>query len=134
MSIEIIGPANHPAAIIVRSSAKFADGVQFLTPLESPMQLGIMMRPKNYNVAPHIHNTNQRLVEKTFEFIFVRNGKCVVNLFDEGKNVSHSITLETGDSILLGDCAHGIEMLTDCELIEVKQGPYVQKEDKTLLT
>ena len=36
-----------------------------------------------------------------------------------------------GDVVLLARGGHGFEMLEDCEMIEVKQGPYAGEKDKT---
>jgi hypothetical protein len=38
--------------------------------------------------------------------------------------------LESGDIILLASAGHGFEVLDEVEMYEVKQGPYVEKEDK----
>ena len=41
-----------------------------------------------------------------------------------------SSILKTGDVILLADGGHGFEMIEETEMIEVKQGPYLEEEDK----
>lgn len=41
-----------------------------------------------------------------------------------------SRTLDAGDVILLASGGHGFEVLDDCEMIEVKPGPYAEGEDK----
>lgn len=38
--------------------------------------------------------------------------------------------MEAGDIILLASAGHGFEVLEELEMIEVKQGPYVEHEDK----
>jgi hypothetical protein len=43
------------------------------------------------------------------------------------------VVLTSGDVILLASGAHGITMLENTEILEVKQGPYSQLDDKTLL-
>jgi hypothetical protein len=39
--------------------------------------------------------------------------------------------LSSGDVLLLAFGGHGFQMLEDCEVIEVKQGPYSGELDKT---
>ena len=39
--------------------------------------------------------------------------------------------METGDVVLLAHGGHGFKMLEKSEIIEVKQGPYSDDNDKT---
>jgi hypothetical protein len=61
----------------------------------------------------------------------MRKGKCLVTLFAENFDIANKIELLSGDVILLAHGAHEIEMIEDCEILEVKQGPYAGPEDKT---
>lgn len=50
-----------------------------------------------------------------------------------GKKI-RAVELLTGDTIFLVDGGHGFEMLEDTKIIEVKQGPYLGKdEDKRMI-
>jgi hypothetical protein len=65
--------------------------------------------------------------------LFIRKGKCLVTIYDEHIQEIDKIELLDGDTILLSHGAHGIDMQTDCEILEVKQGPYAGDQDKTIL-
>ena len=78
-----------------------------------------------------MHNPVERDVQYTKEVIFVKSGKVRVDFYDEDKNYLESTILQQGDVILLAYGGHGFEMIEDCEMIEVKQGPYAGEKDKT---
>jgi hypothetical protein len=107
--------------------------IEFLTPDHYSQQLAYICRPPGYCVPAHKHNPVQRVVTYTREVIYVKSGVVVVNLYDDSDAYVTSRTLRAGDWILLASGGHGFEMVTACELIEVKQGPYTGPQDKTLI-
>lgn len=117
-------------AIIIRSNYS-ADGIQFFTHDEYSQQLAYMNRPKGYVIQPHYHNKNRREVYYTQEVLYIKSGRVQVNFYDEESNLVKSVTLSTGDVILLVTGGHGFAMLETTEMIEVKQGPYSSDQDKT---
>jgi hypothetical protein len=112
------------AAIIVRSSFN-PDGIQFVTPDEYSQQLGYMRRPAGYKIQPHIHLQVERKASFTQEVLYVRKGRVRVDFYREDESYIDSREITTGDVILLSTGGHGFEMLEESELIEVKQGPYL---------
>jgi hypothetical protein len=58
---------------------------------------------------------------------------CQVNLYDEKGAITDEIKLSTGDVILLAHGGHELIMLSECELLEIKQGPYAGPQDKQQL-
>jgi hypothetical protein len=107
-------------------------GTTFFTPGEYSQQLGIIKYPKGGSIKPHYHNKVTREVHYTQEVLVIRSGKVKVNLFDHQLAYISSVVLAKGDVILLASGGHGFEMLEDCEMLEVKQGPYNGVEaDKT---
>lgn len=92
-----------------------------------------MTRPAGFVVPIHRHNIVERKINQTQEVLLVRSGSCRVELYDELLEITDSIVLQTGDVILLAEGAHRIEMLSECEILEVKQGPYAGVDDKTIL-
>lgn len=108
-------------------------GIKFFTDKDSPQQIGYMNRPKNYIVKPHKHLKVLRKINKTQEILFIRRGKVKVDLYtDKGKFISGH-TLSSGDIIFLASGYHGLKMLKQTEIVEVKQGPYNKKTDKSFL-
>ena len=116
-------------SIIIKACYK-KEGIEFFTPNEFSQQLAYMNRPKGYVIAPHIHNAILREVQFTKEVLFIKRGKLKIDFYDDDKNYLESHILETGDVILLAYGGHGIEMLEETEMIEVKQGPYAGEMDK----
>ena len=90
-----------------------------------------MNRPKGYEIPPHIHNKVVRNVEFTNEVLLIKSGKVRVDFYDENKTYFQSEILNKGDVILLVKGGHGFEMIEKSEIIEIKQGPYVDDKDKT---
>ncbi|MBI2603635.1 MAG: hypothetical protein HYW48_11340 [Deltaproteobacteria bacterium] len=121
---------NKLCAIIIRSHFSH-EGIKFFTPNEYSQQLAYMKRPRGYVIAPHIHNPVKRVVNYTKEVLFVRSGQLRVDFYRESQEYIESRILETGDVIFLAFGGHGFEILSDAEIIEVKQGPYAGENDKT---
>jgi hypothetical protein len=117
-------------ALILR--AKFQkDGIQFFTPDDFSQQLGYMSHKKGHIIKPHLHNKFERIVNFTFEVLFIKSGIVKVNFYSGDKKYLKSDLLNQGDVILLAYGGHGFEILEDSEMIEVKQGPYAGDDDKT---
>ena len=116
-------------SIIIRAEYK-SDGIEFFTPDDFSQQLAYMHRKKNYAISPHVHNAVQRDVQFTQEVLIIKNGKVRVDYYDEKKKYLESRILNKGDVVLLAYGGHGFEMIEDSEIIEVKQGPYLDEVDK----
>ena len=112
------------AAIIVRSGFR-PTGIQFVTPADFSQQLGFMSRPIGYKIQPHVHLPVERETTMTQEVLYVRRGRIRVDFYSEDEVFSQSREISTGDVILLSCAGHGFEMLEESEIIEVKQGPYL---------
>ena len=128
--LEVIKINQKILAIILKDNYK-SEGISFFTPNDFSQQLGYMNRPKGYEIDPHLHNRVQRNIEYTNEVLFIKSGKVRVDFYDENKDYLKSRILNKGDVILLVQGGHGFEMLEQSEIIEIKQGPYVDDNDKT---
>jgi len=128
--IEPINHDGHMLALILRAGYR-AEGIRFFTPDDFSQQLGYMNRPRGYVVPPHVHNPVAREVHFTKEVLFIKSGSVRVDFYDDDQNYLESRILYQGDVVLLAYGGHGFEMLEDCEMIEVKQGPYAGDADKT---
>jgi hypothetical protein len=121
ISLAIILPANFSA-----------DGIHFLTPDAFSQQLGYMKRPQGYVIAPHDHNPVPRVIEWTQEVLFIKSGKVRLDIYaPDSREYLESRILGPGDVVLLAHGGHGLVMLEESEIIEVKQGPYAGEVDKT---
>ena len=119
---EIIG-------IIIRSNFT-KNGIEFFTPNNFSQQLGYMKRGKGYHIEPHIHNSISREIMLTQEVLFIKSGKVRVDFYSNHQEYYESRVLNSGDIILLANSGHGIVTLEESEIIEVKQGPYIEADDK----
>ncbi|MDR3413928.1 MAG: hypothetical protein P4L87_23690 [Formivibrio sp.] len=109
-------------------------GYNFITPQETAFQIGVNSYPQGGRAEAHKHNPVERSIIGTMEFIVVRKGKMRVDLFDELDRRMETIEMAAGDSILLIAGGHGMTFSEDCQLLEVKQGPFVSRTlDKTIL-
>ena len=129
--IERIFDGSKELAIIIRSSYRKDEGIEFLTSGTYSQQLGYMNRPSGYVIPPHVHNFVTREVQFTQEVLFIRSGSIRVDFYTDKQIYLESTILKVGDIILLAFGGHGFEMLENAEIIEVKQGPYAVEEDKT---
>jgi hypothetical protein len=117
-------------AIIV--SGEFREpGIHFVTPGEYSQQLAFMRHPAGKSIEPHVHNSISREVCYTQEVLLLRKGKLRVDFYDNDQRYLESRILIAGDVILLIEGGHGFKVLEGIEMVEVKQGPYLQDRDKT---
>lgn len=127
--IEKIKYGNIVYAIIVPK--KFTKkGINFFTPPEFSQQLGYINYKKGHEIIPHYHNKISRIVNKTNEVLFIKKGKIRIDFFSgkTKKKYLGSKILKTGDTILIAAGGHGFKVITDCEMIEIKQGPFLSTE------
>jgi hypothetical protein len=129
-SAETIESGQIILAMLIRQSYRH-DGIQFFTPESFSQQLGYMNRPQGHCIAPHDHNPVTRTIEWTQEVLFIKSGKVRLDLYaPESREYLESRILTAGDVVLLAHGGHGLVMLEQSEIIEVKQGPYAGEADK----
>lgn len=116
-------------ALIVHKDYK-QEGIQFLSSKEDSLQLGYMKRPKGYQITPHIHKPVQRVTIGTQEILFIKKGKIRIDFYSNDRLFLESRILSAGDTVLLVGAGHGIEFLEEAEIIEVKNGPFIEGADK----
>ncbi|MDR3686671.1 MAG: hypothetical protein P4L93_06935 [Coriobacteriia bacterium] len=129
-AVEEIRDGETIVAVIVRSSFD-EPGVHFFSQPHFSQQLGVINYPVGHTIVPHVHNKLPREVMYTQETLFIRRGRCRVDLYGDDRVLLTSRELSPGDVILLSTGGHGFEILEDCVMIEVKQGPYSGDGDKT---
>lgn len=123
--------AGNLIAIVIPGTASVPAGISFLTSHEVSQQLGAMSRPSGYHVSPHRHSPTRRVIEDTCETLFVRKGLVAVALYDREEKFLREVILGSGSVVTLLAGGHGLLFLEETEVIEVKQGPYV--DDKRFL-
>jgi len=126
--IEIIKHKSFIFGYIVRYKKKA--GVNFLTPSNLSHQVGFIKHKKNHEIIPHLHLVNKRKINYTSEVLIIQKGKIRVDLYSLKKNYLFSKILKKNDILILVRGAHGFKILNDCEMLEIKQGPFNKKIDK----
>lgn len=130
--IEQIISADEILALIVRHD--FATpGANFFTPPDWPQQLGMLVYEKGKRISPHKHRSYPRETETFTEVLILVAGKIKIDLFDKNNALVQSVVLEPGDSILFAAGGHAVEILEDAKILEVKQGPYIGREEKEFI-
>jgi hypothetical protein len=125
--IDIIKHNDIVFAILIPASHS-SPGIEFFTDASYSQQLGFMARPEGYVIPAHVHLPVPRQVTYTQEVLFIRKGIVRVDFYDKHEAHICSRVLEAGDVILLAQGGHGFTMLSDAEIIEVKQGPYTEND------
>lgn len=106
------------------------EGIKFLSPNEFSLQLGYMKRSAGYQVVPHIHNPVERHTIGTQEVLFIKSGLIRIDFYSYEQAYLESRQLSDGDIVLLAGAGHGIEVLQDSTIVEVKNGPFIEGADK----
>ena len=110
---------------------KFKNGVVSHTDPNEPLQLVIHKRSSGEYTKAHIHTPKRRITRKIQECLVVIKGKIKIDFYTPDKKYFKSIYLSSGEVIILMNGGHGVHMLKDSEIIEIKNGPFV--EDKILI-
>jgi hypothetical protein len=116
-------------AILITRETAFSE-TTFVSPPEIPLQLGFVVHGAGGQVPAHCHMPIDRRISITCEFLWVRKGRCEVDLFDDERKLVTTRELRAGDAILLLSGGHGFRMIEDTVLAEVKQGPYIGLAEK----
>lgn len=127
--IEEIREGDKLLAIIIYANYR-SEGVNFFTPSSFSQQLGFLNHKKGKIIRNHVHNPVPRNVLYTQEVLIIREGKLRVDLYGDDEIFAASRVLKGGDIILLANSGHGFEVMEDASIIEVKQGPYAEENDK----
>ena len=122
--MKVIEDKGKVVAIIYRNE-DWTEGLNFFTPPELNIQVSSWHYQKGEKVAPHIHKTNPRQIDRTHEVTYVKQGKMKVSLYDESKKLIEELILSEGDLAIYAYGGHGYEMLEDnTQIIEAKSGPF----------
>ena len=130
--LEYIKEASSLLGIIIRDNYT-GDKIKFFTDNESNFQVGYMNRNTDYEVKPHYHKNQKRIINTTSEVLIIKNGKVKINFFDSNKNIIENKILNKGDIIVFLKGGHGIQFLEKTEIVEIKQGPYLEENDKNYI-
>jgi len=118
-----------PLAYIIRAGMAPAQ-TTFLTPPEFKQQVGFVVYPAGGEITRHDHRPLQRALVGTSEVLVLRQGRCLIDIYNGQHALVATRELVTGDVMLMVGGGHGFRMLEDTIFLEVKQGPYTGLEEK----
>lgn len=126
MDIHTVKDKGQVIAHIFKASISTGDsGIRFLSPNDYTLQLGLIEYKSGHMIRTHQHNPDIHYkVDTTQEFLYLEKGKVKMTLYADDWRKLEEIILEKGDFLLLISGGHGFEIIEDCRLVEVKQGPY----------
>jgi hypothetical protein len=127
--IEKICWQGQPLTYIIRAELQ-PEKTTFITPPEFKQQVGFVVYPKDGEVSRHIHLDIERNLHGTSEVLVVRQGHCLMDVYNNEQELVATRELRTGDIMLMVGGGHGFRMLEDTVFLEVKQGPYLDVVEK----
>ena len=122
-------------ALIIKKKRRFIkSGVDFLTKDKDLLQLGFINHKKNYHIKSHIHLKKPRIINYCTEVLLIEKGKVKIKFYDNNNSdIKKDKILTKGDIIILFQGGHGFKILEKTQIIEIKQGPYVEGKDKKII-
>lgn len=127
--VEEVASGREVLCLIVRSSLT-PDRTTFLTPPDYKQQVGFVVYPAGGEIARHVHRPLERHLVGTSEVLLVREGRCLLDVYDDDRNLVATRELSRGDLMLMVGGGHGFRMLEPTTFLEIKQGPYNGLDEK----
>ena len=127
--IEHITCNGAPLCHIIRAQM-LPDETTFLTPPEFKLQVGFIVYPAGGEIRRHVHVPLQRHLVGTSEVLVVKKGRCLIDVYNDDRELIATRELYPGDVMLMVGGGHGFRMPEDTVLLEIKQGPYTGLEEK----
>ncbi len=121
--------AGSPLAYVIRGN-HLPDRTTFLTPPEFKQQVGYVVYPAGGEVVRHLHLPLERSLIGTSEVLLVLKGHAYLDVYDDDQSLVATHELFQGDLMLMVGGGHGFRMIEDTVFLEIKQGPYLDREEK----
>lgn len=127
--IEHVSWQDKPLAYIIRAELA-PERTTFLTPPEFKQQVGFVACPGGGQITRHVHRNIERHLVGTSEVLIVRKGQCEIDIYSDDQKLVATRKLRVGDIMLMISGGHGLRMIEDTLLLEIKQGPYSGVDEK----
>lgn len=121
----------HNNNLIAIRIKKLKKGITPLSNPNEPLQLVLHKRSSGEYTKAHSHAPKKRITEKLQECLVVTKGKIKIDFYTSDKRRFKSIYLSAGEAVVFMNGGHGVHVLKDSEIIEIKNGPFI--EDKVLI-
>jgi len=110
---------------------KITNGSNPITDPKEFVQVVTLKHSKGQYLKAHTHTPKLRQTAKLQECMIVKKGKVKLDLYNPDKKLVKIIHLNSGQGYISLNGGIGIHILKDAEIIEVKNGPFI--EDKILI-
>jgi hypothetical protein len=127
--VERISWKGFPLTYIIHASSA-PNKTTFFTPPEFKQQVGFVVYPAGGEVKRHLHLPLERHLIGTSEVLIVREGHCLMDIYNDEYELVTTRELTAGDVMLMVGGGHGFRMLEDTIFLEIKQGPFLPVEEK----
>ena len=127
--IERITWNGKPLAYIIRADLN-PEETTFLTPPEFNLQVGFIVYPTGEEITRHVHRPLERHIVGTSEVLVIKKGRCLIDIYNDDRELVATRELRVGDVMLMVGGGHGFRMLEDTVFLEIKQGPYTGIDEK----
>lgn len=127
--IQVYEAHGRQVALLVRRAYRPA-ATRFVTPDDFKQQVGFVVAPAGRVIPTHTHRNTERRVVGMSELLIIREGRCLVDLYDDGRAHVATVELATGDLLLITSGGHAVRFLEETVVLEIKQGPFTGPDDK----
>lgn len=111
------------------TSDDLSDGLNFFSKDEEFIQVGAWSYNSGKEINAHLHNKFPRTADRTCEVLYVISGVLEAKIFDLDKQLLETLTVQSGEALILLECGHSYTILSDnTKVLEVKNGPYFGPE------
>jgi len=121
--------AGKPLAYVIRRELN-PEKTSFLTPSELNLQVGFVVYRGGQEIPRHAHRKLARNIHGTSEVLLIKQGRCLVDVYNDDRALVATRELRQGDILFLVGGGHGFRVLEDTIFIEIKQGPYSGADEK----
>lgn len=108
----------------VIKGGQLPDKTTFVTDESCGQQVGFIVYEANSSIQRHFHKPIERIVVGLTEVLYILEGKCEIDFYDDDESFISSKELVKGDLIIIVAGGHGFRMIEHTVMFEVKQGPY----------
>ena len=121
---------NNKLLAMIFTPGDYKNEKHFLTEDSNEFQIAQFNLDEATEIKRHIHRDQERKINKTSEVIIVNEGSLELEIYDEELKLVTKEIVNQGQVIALFNGGHGFKTLSKSKFLEVKQGPYVEDQDK----
>ncbi len=121
---------NNKLLAMIFTPGNYKNEKHFLTEDSNEFQIAQFNLDEGTEIKRHIHRHQERKINNTSEVIIVNEGSLELEIYDEDLKLVTQEIVHQGQVIALFNGGHGFRTLSQSKFLEVKQGPYVEEEDK----